>query len=367
MKDELRKTPLYDTHLALGGRMVEFFGWSMPVSFAGITEEHVHTRTACSVFDVSHMGRLSISGEDADAFLDRLCTRNLAKAEPGRSYYTHICKEDGGVLDDVIASRFENHWGVVCNGANRTKIVNWIEQHSADYNVSLKDETLDTAMLAIQGPKTMDMIREVAGQDLADLKRYRFTTFDFMAKISVYRCGYTGEDGVEVVLPAGMVGLLSPKLLGTKDAPHPVIKPAGLGARDTLRIEAGMPLYGHELGEDIDSLTGGQAWCVDLNKDFIGVEPMRDLAQRGLPRQLVGLELDGRRIARHKYAVYGNGSEIGEITSGTMSPTLGKSIAMAFVDSGFAEVGTELEVDFKGRRQPARVVKLPFYKRPKPS
>lgn len=346
--------------------MVEFAGWWMPISFTSITEEHVHTRTACSVFDVSHMGRLSLTGRDGEAFLNRLCTRNLTDAEAGRCYYTHICREDGGILDDVIVSRFEDRWGMVCNGANREKIVNWINKQSAGSDVSLTDETLSTAMLAVQGPRTMELANEITGRDLSTLKRYRFTTYELlMLKIVVYRSGYTGEDGVEVVVPAGAVSLLAPRLLGTKDKPHPIIKPAGLGARDMLRLEAGMPLYGHELTEDWDSLTAGQGWCVELSKDFIGAEPMRRLKEQGLPRKLVGLELDGRRIARQHYKVYGAGREIGEVTSGTLSPTLAKSIAMAIIATDYAEEGTELEVDVRGKRVAAKVVKLPFYKRPK--
>lgn len=366
MADSLLRTPLYDTHVELGGRIVEFAGWLMPVAFAGIVEEHHHTRNACSVFDVSHMGRLSITGKDRERFLNRVCTRNLVDGEVGRSYYTHICKENGGVLDDVIASPFEDRWGLVCNGINREKIANWLNAHSSGFDVSIRDETISTAMLAIQGPKTMELAEQITGRDLSGLKRYRFTTYELMGmRIIVYRSGYTGEDGLEVVLPAGAVRLLIPNLLGTKDQPHPVIKPAGLGARDTLRIEAGMPLYGHELSEDIDSLTAGQGWCVDLTQDFIGAQAMRKLKEQGLPRQLAGLELDGRRIARQNYTVYLGAQEVGEVTSGTLSPTLGTSIAMAFLASEHTAEGSELEVELGRTRVTASVVKLPFYKRPK--
>lgn len=361
------KTPLYDSHVEMGGRMVDFFGWLMPISFAGITEEHNHTRRACSLFDVSHMGRITVTGTDGEAFLDRLCTRNLQGAEVGRSYYSHICREDGGVLDDVIVSRFEDRWGVVCNGANRDKILEWLHRQSAGFKVSIKDETTSTAMIALQGPSTMTVVRDITGQDLSALKRFRFTTFEYLVSIAVYRSGYTGEDGLEVVVPAGAARLLVPKLLGTREAPHPVIKPAGLGARDTLRIEAAMPLYGHELTEEIDPITAGQGWCVDLSKDFIGAEPMRRLKEGGLPRKLVGLELEGRRIARQHYEVYADRGAVGEVTSGTLSPTLDRSIAMAIIASEWTEEGTELEVDVKGRRVAAKVVKPPFYKRPKKS
>ncbi len=364
--ESVLETPLYDTHVEMGGRMVEFAGWSMPVQFAGITEEHIHTRTACSVFDVSHMGRLKLTGDDCESFLNRLCTRNLSGADVGRSYYTHMCREDGGVLDDLIVSRFELHWGIVCNGINRVKIITWLSKHNPKTDVTIKDETLSTAMLAIQGPKTLELAQELVDTDLSSIKRYRFKTFELMGiPITIYRSGYTGEDGFEVVIPSGVVKMLVPRLLGTKEQPHPVIKPAGLGARDTLRIEAAMPLYGHELSEEIDSLTAGQDWCVDLTKDFIGAEPMRKLKEQGLPRRLVGLRLEGRRIARQHYKVYGDSREVGEITSGTLSPTLGVSIAMAFVAGEFVEEGTELGVEIGSKRVAATVVKLPFYKRPK--
>jgi aminomethyltransferase len=366
MANTLLKTPLHDIHVAMGARMVEFAGWEMPVQFAGIVEEHNHTRTACSVFDVSHMGRLRITGADAETYLNRICTRNLTGAEVGRSFYSHICREDGGILDDVIVSRFTTHWGIICNASNRDKIVAWLRKHAQGRDLQIVDETTATAMIACQGPKTLDIAKELTGTDLTTLKRYHFTVRDLgPLQIITYRSGYTGEDGLEVVIPAPLVPFLLPKLFGTKERPHPVVKPAGLGARDTLRIEASMPLYGHELGEEVDSLTAGLAWCVDLNKDFIGVEPMRQLNEGGLPRKLVGLELDGRRIARQHSVVYGGGWAVGEVTSGTLSPTLGKSIAMAFVTADSSSDGTALEVEVSGKRVPAKVVKMPFYKRPR--
>lgn len=366
MSEALRRTPLYDIHVAFGARMVPFAGWEMPVQFAGIIEEHNHTRTACSVFDVSHMGRLKITGKDAETFLDQVCTRKLAGAEPGRCLYSHICREDGGILDDVIVSRFESHWGIVCNASNREKIIAWLNGHLAGRDVQISDETSATAMIACQGPRTLELAKELANADLTTLKRYHFRVRELgPVNLTVYRTGYTGEDGIEIVLPAMLVGPLIPRLLGTPESPHPVIRPAGLGARDTLRMEAGMPLYGHELTEDVDSLTAGQAWCVDLTKDFIGAEPMRKLKAQGPARQLVGLELEGRRIARQHYKIFRGDRETGEITSGTLSPTLGKSIAMGYVASQNVAVGTDLDVELSGKRVPARVVPLPFYKRGK--
>ena len=234
MTAELRRTPLHATHVEWGARMVDFGGWSMPLTFGGLIAEHNHTRTAASLFDVSHMGRLALRGDAAEALLNRICTRNLTNAEVGRSYYGHICREDGGILDDVIISRFEDRWGVVCNGANREKIVAWLEKHREGTGVELADETTSTAMMAIQGPKTMEWADKITGRDLSGLKRYRFVTYEFLGmQIIVYRSGYTGEDGVEVVLPARAVPMLLHGALGSPEHPHQLIRPAGLGARDT--------------------------------------------------------------------------------------------------------------------------------------
>lgn len=366
MIETLQRTPLYDLHVEMGGRMVEFAGWSMPVQFSGIIEEHNHTRNACSVFDVSHMGRLILTGKDCESFLNRICTRNLTDAEINRSYYSHICREDGGILDDVIVSRLEDHWGVVCNASNREKIVAWLNQHMSGTDIKLSDQTTSTAMVAVQGPRTMEIAGDLGGEEIQSLKRYHLLVREMgPLKILIYRSGYTGEDGVELVLPASLVNMFAPKLFGTKNKPHPIIKPAGLGARDTLRIEAAMPLYGHELSEDWDSLTAGQGWCVDLEKDFIGSDAMRALKEKGLPRKIVGLELEGKRIARQHYPVYSSDGVVGEITSGTLSPTLGKSIAMALISSDHAKEGTRVEVEIRrGKRINATVVKLPFYKKP---
>ncbi|MGB0714982.1 MAG: glycine cleavage system aminomethyltransferase GcvT [Phycisphaerae bacterium] len=362
--ENLLHTPLYDAHTGFGARMVDFAGWAMPISYTGINQEHEHTRTACSMFDVSHMGRLRMAGAGAGPLLERLCTRNLSKAEVGRCYYSHMCKEDGGILDDLIVSKFEDDWGVICNASNRDKIVSWITSHMKGEDVTLTDETSDTAMIALQGPQAIAQAEEIAKLDFSSLKRYRCMEQNHLgARIVVYRSGYTGEDGLEIVAPGGAARLFINLLIGTTDAPHPVIKPAGLGARDTLRLEAGMPLYGHELTEAWDSLTAGQSWCVDLSKDFIGADAMRNLQEQGLKQHLVGLQVEGRRIARQGHDVMAGDSKVGTVTSGTLSPTLGKSIAMALVDTGHHEIGSSVEIDLGRSRLTAEVVKLPFYKR----
>jgi len=369
------RTALYDMHVELGARLVEFAGWEMPLLYTGIVEEHLHTRAVCSLFDVSHMGRLKLTGVGSQALLQRVCTRNVGDQAVGQSRYSHMCKETGGILDDVIVSRYPSHWLVVCNASNREKILAWLRRHAEGTDVQVEDQTLQTAMVALQGPKTLDIAaRLLAGLPLplADLKRYHFLSGNYAGfEFTVFRSGYTGEDGLEVILPATAAGLAWQFMRGAEDRPpdatEATVKPAGLGARDTLRLEAAMPLYGHELTEEVDSLSAGQGWCVDLSKVFIGAEAMRRIKERGFKRKLVGLELEGKRTARQHYAVLAGGKPVGEVTGGTFSPTLNKSIAMAYVPPEHAQPGTRLAVDIKGKPIDAVVVPLPFYKRPKPA
>ncbi len=357
------QSPLHDFHVKLGAKMVEFAGWNMPVMYRGIIEEHNHTRAGCSLFDVSHMGRLYISGTDAARFLDHICTREIACMAVGTSRYSHICREDGGILDDVIVSRFEDRFLVVCNASNRDKINGWLAKHANDYDVTIDDQTLATAMIALQGPRAVPTIEKLLNISIGDLRAYEFKCLHFMTfPYQIFRCGYTGEDGVEMILPVNLIKLAIPAFLGLQNGEQD-IKPAGLGARDSLRLEAGMPLYGHELSEEWDSLTARQAWCVHLEKEFIGAEAMRRKKAEGLTQGIVGLKLEGRRTARQGYEVYDKESCIGKVTSGVFSPTLETSIAMALVDKKYDNFGTPLEVAFGAKRVPAVVTKLPFYKR----
>lgn len=358
------RTPLYDTHKSLGARLIDFGGWEMPVMYRGIVEEHLHTRTASSIFDVSHMGRLYLTGKDAEALLQQVCTRNVGKLKIGRSGYSHVCNEAGGILDDVIVSRYEDKWLMVCNAGNREKIVAHLKQHMTGRDVKLDDQTAASVMFAVQGPATMDLFKKHMPFKVDDMGRYGFISGSYMGqKYSIFRSGYTGEDGLEVVLGAGL-GVLAWDFL-TKDggADRVTVRPAGLGARDTLRLEAGMPLYGHELNEQIDPLSAGCGWCVDLEKEFIGAAALRKIAADGPKRKITGLVLEGRRIARQGSKVLVGDSEAGEVTSGTFSPTLEKSIAMAYVDAAALTNGAALCVDVRGERIGATVVSLPFYKR----
>jgi aminomethyltransferase len=371
---EPKRTPIYDYHLKAGAKMVEFAGWEMPLLYqrpggqaGGIIAEHEHTRTAASVFDVSHMGRLKFTGKGAEAFLQKICTRNVAAGVPGQSMYSLVCNPAGGILDDVIVSRFDKHWYMVCNASNREKLLAWFGQHAAGANVDIEDETFKTAMVAVQGPKAVDLLDGVLPEPVSEIRRYHFEVMRYMMMIqfTVFRSGYTGEDGVEIVCGTTAAAMAVNYLLkGDKD--HDVLRPAGLGARDTLRMEAGMPLYGHELTEQTDPLSAGLGWAVDLSKDFIGAEPLRALHTGELTRKLVGLFLDGPRCARQDMPVLDPaGKTAGVVTSGAMSPTLKRPIAIAYVDASLAAPGTPVQVDLRGTPTPATVTKLPFYKRPK--
>ena len=363
----LKRTPFHDFHVAAKGRLVDFAGWEMPVVYDSIVGEHEQTRKSGSLFDVSHMGRLQFTGPDVQRFLDLVLTRNVASQKLGQSRYSLVCNPEGGVLDDVIVSKDVRHWNLVVNASNRDKLVTYFHQvrHDKSLDFDMADETESTAMVAIQGPKVIDKIADVLPVDIRGLKRYHFVSEELMmTPFTVYRSGYTGEDGVEVVIPTRAAAMAVKLLTGSLDKPDAVIKPAGLGARDTLRLEAGMPLYGHELTEQTDPIAAGLGWAVDLTKDFVGAAALRKVQAVGPKRKLVGLELEGRRIARQGTVVQSpDGRPVGEVTSGTFGPTVQKSIALAYVDADLAAVGTQLAVDLKGTSNPAKVVPSPFYKR----
>ncbi|MFO0973533.1 MAG: glycine cleavage system aminomethyltransferase GcvT, partial [Phycisphaerae bacterium] len=286
----LKRTCLYETHRALGAKLVEFGGWEMPLMYRGIVDEHLHTRRAASIFDVSHMGRLLFRGPAADEFIDLVCTRNCAKLAVGRCGYAHVCEEKGGILDDVIVSRAADHWLMVCNASNRPKLLEHFARQMAGRRVELDDQTEQTAMLAIQGPETLRLLREHVPIDIPELKRYAFATGSAMGMTYyIFRTGYTGEDGLEVVLPASSGEAAWQFITQPGEAGGATVLPAGLGARDTLRLEAGMPLYGHELGEEIDPISAACGWAVDLSKEFIGAAALRRISAEGPARTLVGL------------------------------------------------------------------------------
>jgi aminomethyltransferase len=362
-------TPFYDYHLQAGAKMVEYAGWEMPLLYRGITQEHLHTREKASLFDISHMGRIRFGGRDAVALLDKTVTRRIADQSVGVSRYSLVCNQAGGVLDDVIVSRDKSDWLVVCNAANRLKLLAHFNAvaTAAGMEVTIDDQTERTAMLALQGPLAIERIADALPFDVTAMKRYTFETATVVfIPLTIFRSGYTGEDGVELILPARAASMAMKMMGGKLNRADATLQPAGLGARDTLRLEAAMPLYGHELSEDLDPLAAGLAWAVDLNKDFIGRSALAAISAAGIKRKLIGLELEGRRIARQGSSVQHNGTNVGQVTSGTFSPTLQRSIAMAYVDAASAAEGTRLAADCSGSPIPATVVKLPFYKRTRP-
>ena len=367
-----QRTALHAFHLEHGGKMVDFAGWEMPLLYSSIMEEHRHCRTAAGFFDVSHMGRLRFSGRHARKFLDYVCTRQVLGMEVGQCRYGLVCNEQGGCLDDVIVSCFdEAEYLMVCNASNRAKLLAHFAAVKGDMAFKLEDQTESTAMVALQGPKAMDIISSLSSE-IPKLKRYRFVQKSLIVvKMIVSRTGYTGEDGVEVILGSAMARMALGMFLKDAKEGASIIKPVGLGARDTLRMEAGMPLYGHEIDEQTDPLSAGLGFAVKLDKGdddervgrFIGQDALQRIARDGPKQKLVGLGLDGRRSARQGMQIRRGGTVVGRVTSGCLSPTLDRPIAMAFVDAALAEAGTEVEVDLRGTTVAARVEPLPFYRR----
>jgi aminomethyltransferase len=358
-----RRTPLYDWHVAHGGRMVEFGGWDMPVQYRNIIDEHNAVRTAAGLFDISHMGRLVFQGSGAAALLQHLFTNDVATMKPGQVRYGLLCNDAGGILDDVLVYRLENFWLMVVNASNREKVLGWINRHNEGRDVTVLDMTAAWGMLAVQGPRAI--VSEVVtalglAHDPREL-RYYFAAGPATASTQIVsRTGYTGEDGFEVIVEANRVVELADRAVAAG------VKPCGLGARDTLRLEAAMPLYGHELNEQTDPLQAGLGWAVKLDKGpFLGRDTLLRRREDAGMRVRVGLEIEGKRIAREGAAVRRDGADVGQVTSGTFAPTLNRAIAMAYVDPVHAAPGTTCSVDVRGKEAAARVVPLPFYRRAK--
>ena len=368
----LLKTPFHDLHLQHGARMTDFAGWEMPLTYGSILDEHRWCRSSAGFFDVSHMGRLKFTGRHARRFLDRVCTRGILGMQRGMVRYSLVCNERGGCHDDVLVYCLEeDEYLMVCNASNRAKLVKHFEAVKGDMAFRMEDQTDSTAMVAIQGPKAMELIGGFS-REIPTLKRYRFTEKSLLVvKLLVSRTGYTGEDGVEIILGSGMAKMALGLFLKDMGKVGGVVKPCGLGARDSLRLEAGMPLYGHEITEDIDPLTAGLDFAVKLDKGqgderegtFIGQQALQAIAASGGPkRRLVGLTLDGRRSARQGMKVMQGATEVGAVTSGCLSPTLDRPIAMAIVDRAVAESKPALEVDLGRERVAATVTPMPFIK-----
>ena len=367
---QLKKTPLNNAHRQLGGRMVDFGGWDMPVQYpAGTIEEHLRTRTHAGLFDVSHMGEIDVRGRDAIAFVNRITSNDVTKLIDGQAQYTALTTPEGTVIDDLLVYRFsEDHLFLVVNAGTTEKDWEWIQSHHAGESVELRNVSAEYCQLALQGPEALSILQKLTAEPLSEIKYYHFTTgqVDNVDGI-ISRTGYTGEDGFEFYAAAAEGERLWNKILeagnlGSDDG----ILPAGLGARNTLRLEAGMALYGHELTEATTLLEANLGWICKLDKgDFIGRETLARQKESGLKRKLVGFEVTERGIARDDYDVVINDQRVGKVTSGSPAPYLKKNIGFAYLPIEFTNVGQEIKIDVRGRLIGAQVIKTPFYKRQK--
>ena len=367
MSEELKKTPLNAVHRALGGKMVDFGGWDMPVQYpAGVIEEHMATRTRAGLFDVSHMGEIWVEGPDAIPFVNRLTTNDVSKLVDGQAHYSAFTNEKGGVVDDLLVYRFgPEKLLLVVNAGTTDKDWEWITSHKGIDEVVLTNASKDYCQIAIQGPKAVGILQELTDTPLEPIKYYHFTTGkvdDVEAIIS--RTGYTGEDGFEVYAASDKAEQIWNKMLETgKEAG---ILPCGLAARNTLRLESAMSLYGHELDDDISTLEANLGWITKLDKgNFVGRDAIADLKSNGLKRKLVGFEMKEPGIARDGFDVYLEDEKVGVVTSGSPAPFLKKNIGLAFVPTEFANVGQQITINVRGKKLLAEIVPTPFYKRPK--
>jgi len=352
MTEEMRRTPLYDSHKALGARIVPFAGWEMPVSYAGILEEARAVRTAVGLFDISHMGRLIVQGGSALDLLQRTTTNDVASLSPGQAQYSLIPNPQGGIVDDIIVYRnAADSFTIVLNASNTAKDIAWFKAH-APASVTFTDFTESTAMIAVQGPSAPRLVSQLAGQDLSGVPRFSFVEGRIGgARAGLCRTGYTGEDGFEVIVDAPDARTVWELLVREGGIP------CGLGARDALRIEAGYPLYGHEIDDTTTPVEAALMWVVKLDKvDFVGRDVIAKTKAEGAGRKLVGLTLQERIIPRQGYTLYRGSEAVGTVTSGIFSPSTGHSIGMAYVADPHNKPGTSVEVEIRANRYPATVV-----------
>ncbi|MFN0139802.1 MAG: glycine cleavage system aminomethyltransferase GcvT [Pyrinomonadaceae bacterium] len=383
---DLKKTPLNAVHRELGGKMVDFGGWDMPVQYtAGVIEEHMRCRTACGLFDVSHMGEIWVEGSGAIAFVDRLTTNDVTKLVDGQAHYSALTNANGGVVDDLLVYRFaEDKLFLVVNAGTTEKDWDWISKNAefgmrnadsstipnSEFRIpQLRNASSEFCQIAIQGPNSLHILQKLTDTKLPPIKYYHFTTgkVDGVDAI-ISRTGYTGEDGFEVYAAPEYAEQLWNKMLETGGyGESDGILPCGLAARNTLRLESAMSLYGHELGDDITPLEANLGWITKLGKEasFVGRDTLAAQKEAGLKRKLVGFEMTEPGIGRDGYDVYIDGEKCGVVTSGSPAPFLKKNIGLAFVPARFANIGQELKIDVRGKHLSAKIVPTPFYKREK--
>lgn len=363
---ELKRTPLFEVYKEYGGKTVDFGGWELPVQFSSIKEEHEAVRTRAGLFDVSHMGEVEVKGTDSLNYLQKMVTNDVAKLQIGGAQYTAMCYETGGTVDDLLIYKLEDHhYILVINAANIEKDYEWLVEH-VEGDVQLTNLSEKTAQLALQGPAAVTVLQKLTGgTDVSGIGTFKFQQgIDLNGKKTfISRTGYTGEDGFEIYCDANHAAELWREILTAGESEG--VLPCGLGARDTLRFEATLALYGQELSQDISPLEAGIGFAVKLNKeaDFLGKEALRKQKEQGLSRKLVGIEMIERGIPRHGYPVFAGEQQIGEITTGTQSPTLKRNIGLALIQTAYTQLDQEVEVEIRGKRVKAKVVPTPFYKR----
>jgi len=351
-----KKTPLNNQHKVLGAKMVPFAGWEMPVSYKSIIEEHNAVRTSAGIFDISHMGLVKIEGPDALSLIQKITTNDASKLAENQCQYSIICNDHGGTVDDILVYQLPEFYLIVCNASNTEKVLAWLKKHAEPFpaaTVSLYD---NHCMLSVQGPKAQEIVSKALKVDLSGLKHNHV---QWLGEVTLSRTGYTGEDGIELIASHQEAEKLWQKIISRG------VPPCGLGARDTLRLEAGYPLYSHEYDEETSPLEAGYAWAVKFDKgDFIGKEALLKEKSEGLRKMLIGLEVEGKGIAREGNSIVDSEkSKIGSVTSGTFSPTLKKPIALSYVSPKEAIIGNQVQVDIRGNIVPAKIVAKTFYKR----
>ena len=359
----LKQTVLYDTHKEQGARFIGFGGWDMPVMYSTIQEEHKATRHGAGLFDLCHMGRLEITGAQRREFIHYVYTNNVHDLEPGRARYGLVLNDKGGAQDDILIYAEEDMIFVVVNASNREKIVSFFNEKASQFDVQIKDVTFDLAMIAIQGPESVTITNKLTDTNVDDIPYYGHTQATLAGcPARIARTGYTGEDGFEFYVASDKAAHVWQELLKEGNG---TLLPVGLAARDTLRLEAGMPLYGHEITEETGPLEAGLRFAVKLKKDpeFVGQKALLNLKKEGIKKTLVGLECLDKRVPREGYEIVHNGNVVGEVVSGTASPTLGKNIAQGYIPTELNDDSTELHIRIRGKDFPAKIIKRPFYKR----
>lgn len=360
MEENLVKTCLHGRHVKQGAQMSPFGGFDMPIQYAGITEEHNAVRQRVGVFDVSHMGEVRVTGKDAEKFINHIFTNDVTELENGAILYGMMCYETGGTVDDLLVYKFEDKdYFLVINASNIKKDVDWITENSKGFDVKIENLSEYYGEVAVQGPEAESILEKVLDLKVKDLKFYHFQVFSIGDEnIIVSRTGYTGEDGFEIYGSHAYIQSVWDRLMEAG------VQPCGLGCRDTLRFEVGLPLYGDELSEDITPIEASLSMFVKLDKpEFIGREALAKQKEEGVTRRIVGIELDGNAIPRHGYPVEVDGKQIGEITTGYRSISTGKSVAMAMIDKPFDKLGTKVEVRIRKKTFPATVIKKRFYEK----